>query len=230
MRRLILFDIDGTLVRTQNGYVPFNDALFQTFGVPGDIRSVIPDGNTDPRIVEEIFATGNFPVQVEAQTWNAFADNLECCYRNSFRSGTITVRRLPGVLELVTALASSESFGEGIVTGNFKVTARFKLEAAGLGRHLTVGAYGCDSPHRPDLPQIARERWQESTGESVLCNDCIVVGDTPRDLEAARHSHMKCVLVGTGRYPVEELQYYKPDACLSDLSDPESVLRLLSSL
>ena len=54
MERLILFDLDGTLTRTQNGYVPFNEAILDTFGVVGDIRSVIPDGNTDPQIVRGV--------------------------------------------------------------------------------------------------------------------------------------------------------------------------------
>ncbi|MBM2804414.1 MAG: family hydrolase, partial [Deltaproteobacteria bacterium] len=56
MERLILFDIDGTLTRTENGYLPFNEAIFQTFAVAGDIRTVVPDGNTDPLIVKDIFA------------------------------------------------------------------------------------------------------------------------------------------------------------------------------
>ena len=55
MERLILFDLDGTLTRTQNGYLPFNEAVLNTFGVAGDIRAVIPDGNTDPQIVRDIF-------------------------------------------------------------------------------------------------------------------------------------------------------------------------------
>jgi phosphoglycolate phosphatase-like HAD superfamily hydrolase len=230
MRRLVLFDIDGTLVRTQNGYVPFNAAILKSFGVAGDIRTVIPDGNTDPRIVEEIFKTGNFAIRLESKNWDAFAADLECCYRESFKCGTIAVRALPGALALVQALASTVDFGMGVVTGNFRVTANFKLEAAGFLPYLTIGAYGCDSPHRPDLPGIARARWQQCTGELIKADDCIVVGDTPRDIEAARQNEMRCVLVGTGRYPVEELEYWTPDACLSDLADTESVLKLLSAL
>jgi phosphoglycolate phosphatase-like HAD superfamily hydrolase len=198
--------------------------------VTADIRTVIPDGNTDPRIVEEIFSKGNLEIKVESKMWDDFAADLEECYRSAHKCGAVMVRALPGALDLVTALAAHESFGQAVVTGNFKVTARFKLEAAGLGDYLTIGAYGCDSPHRPDLPVFARERWQQSSGEFVEAEHCIVIGDTPRDIEAARHNRMKCVLVGTGRYPVEELGYYHPDACLSDPSDTNSVLRLLSNL
>ena len=59
---------------------------------------------------------------------------------------------------------------------------------------------------------------------------CVIVGDTPKDLDAARQNHMKCVLVGTGRYPWEELQYYEPDACLLDLTDTLEMISILLSL
>ena len=73
MERLILFDIDGTLTRTQNGYLPFNDAILKTFGFAGDIRSVVPDGNTDPLIVKDIFAKAKCGDRiVEPDQWAQF--------------------------------------------------------------------------------------------------------------------------------------------------------------
>ncbi len=86
--RLILFDIDGTLIRTQNGFVPFNDAILKTFGVPGDIRTVIPDGNTDPLILEEIFAATGNPMDISEEKWQCFAVNLHDCYSQAIREGT----------------------------------------------------------------------------------------------------------------------------------------------
>ena len=72
MERLILFDIDGTLVRTQNGYLPFNEAIFKTFGIEGDIRSVVPDGNTDPLILDDIFAKANIKIVCHQADWQKF--------------------------------------------------------------------------------------------------------------------------------------------------------------
>jgi phosphoglycolate phosphatase len=227
MERLILFDIDGTLTRTQNGYVPFNQAILQTFGIAGDIRTVVPDGNTDPRIVEEIFAAAKVEIRISDERWEQFAANLQLSYANAVREGTIMVRALPGVIELVKALSTDETFNQGIVTGNFAVTAQVKLDAAGLASYLCVGAYGSDSPYRPDLPNIAKKRWEQVTGQSIDPDRCVIVGDTPKDLEAARENQMKCVLVGTGRYPVEELEYYKPDASVADLTDTEALKNLL---
>lgn len=230
MERLVLFDIDGTLLRTQNGYVPFNEALLKTFGIAGDIRSVIPDGNTDPLIVGEIFAKAQVNIEIAVDQWEQFAANLQRSYASAVEEEAVSVRALPGALELLKALLANEDFGQAVVTGNFKATARVKLTAAGLSSYLDQGAYGCDSPHRADLPAIAKHRCQQATGTFVPLERCIVIGDTPKDLHAARKNAMKCILVGTGRYPVEELLYSEPDACLSDLCDTAEVVKMLSTL
>jgi phosphoglycolate phosphatase len=230
MERLILFDIDGTLTRTHNGYLPFNQAILATFGIPGDIRTVVPDGNTDPRIVEDIFIGANAHIEVEPPQWDEFATKLERCYADAVRAGTTTVRPLPGAAELLRALSQSGEFGRSVVTGNFEQIAQVKLQTAGLDRYLSRGAYGSDSSHRPDLPAIARQRWETFSGRAISPKQCVIVGDTPKDLKAARTNGMKCVLVGTGRYPVEELRLASPDACLPDLFDTAEVLQTLGSL
>jgi len=230
MERLILFDIDGTLTRTQNGFVPFNEAISKTFGIDGDIRTVAPDGNTDPMIVKDIFVKANVTLTFDKARWQQFTVKLEESYRYHLRQGTTTIRPLPGALELLQALCASEEFSASVVTGNFEVTAELKLKAAGLALYLTRGAYASDSEHRPDLPPIAKGRWEKLSGRPMACDQCIIVGDTPMDLEAARENHMKCVLVGTGRYPLEELAYWQPDACLPDLTDSDEVVKTISNL
>ena len=230
MDRLILFDIDGTLTRTQNGYVPFNEAIFKTFGIDGDIRTVVPDGNTDPMIVQEIFAKANVKLEFKNYDWQKFTIHLRERYHHHVQHGTTTIRALPGAAGLLQALSLRADYSASIVTGNFEVTAAIKLEAAGLAPYLRRGAYASDSRHRPDLPAIAKERWEKLTGRILPAEQCIVIGDTPKDLEAARHNQMKCVLVGTGRYPVEELQYWHPDGCLADLSDTDAVIAMLSEI
>ena len=230
MHRLLLFDIVGTLTRTQNGNVPFNEAIFKTFGIDGDIRTVVPDGNTDPMIVEDIFASANVTMKCQDADWLKFTVNLRERYHHHVQQGTTTIRALPGAAELLQGLSLRAGFSPGVVTGNFEATAAIKLEAAGLAPYLRRGAYASDSRHRPDLPAIAKQRWEKRTGRILSVEQCIVVGDTPKDLEAARHNQMKCVLVGTGRYPVEELQYWRPDGCLADLSDTEAIIAMLSEI
>lgn len=225
-----MFDIDGTLTRTQNGYIPFNEAIFKTFGIDGDIRTVVPDGNTDPMIVEDIFAKANKKIELHDDDWAKFTTHLRERYHHYVQQGTTTTRALPGAGVLLRLLSLDESFSSSVVTGNFEVTAAIKLEAAGLAPYLRRGAYASDSRYRPDLPAIAKERWEKMSGRALPAAQCIVIGDTPKDLEAARLNRMKCVLVGTGRYPVEELQYWHPDGCLPDLSDSDAVIAMLSEI
>ncbi len=230
MKRLIFFDIDGTLTRTQNGYIPFNEAVFKTFGINGDIRSVIPDGNTDPRIVEDIFAQASVTIAIDESQWAEFSLNLRKCYSSAVKQGTTTIRALPGVVVLLRQLAACDEFICSVVTGNLESMATVKLQTAGLSSYLCRGAYGSDSPRRSDLPRLAKERCEQLRGRSLALDRCVVVGDTPRDLEAARQNDMKCILVGTGRYPVEELMLSQPDSCLPDLCDTAEVMKVLASV
>jgi len=230
MDKLILFDIDGTLTRVENGYLPFNEAILQTFGIAGDIRTVVPDGNTDQLIVRDIFTHANFEIEIGADRWQQFTVNLRRSYRQHVERGETTVRALPGAVELLKALSVNEKSISSVVTGNFEATAEVKLEAAGLLNYLSRGAYASDSEHRPDLPAIAKRRCEALTGRTIACDRCVIIGDTPKDLEAARHNRMKCLLVGTGRYPVEELLYWQPDGCLADLSDTNAVLTTLANM
>jgi phosphoglycolate phosphatase len=230
MTRLILFDIDGTLTRTENGYVPFNEAILQTFGCNGDIRTVVPDGNTDPLIIQDIFAKANFVFEFQDEIWEQFTINLRERYHYHVLQGTTRIRALAGADALLRALAANEKICPSVVTGNFEATAEIKLETAGLAPYLRRGAYASDSHVRADLPAIAKARREQVTGTALLSEHCIVIGDTPNDLQAARQNLMKCILVGTGRYPIEELRYWEPDACLPDLSDTDAVLRLLSRI
>jgi len=227
LERLILFDLDGTLIRSRNGFVAFNDAIKNTFGFSADIRTVVPDGNTDPVILEDIFTTANLNVEITEERWRAFAKNLHESYADAIQQGLTTVSTLPGVLDLVKALAKVKGLYQGVVTGNLEATGRLKLEAAGLGPYLGLGAYGSDSRNRNDLPGIVRERWARVIGKSLPVGDCIIVGDTPKDLAAARNSRMRCLLVGTGRYLVEELELLEPDACVSDFTDTKAVVNAL---
>ena len=230
MKRLLLFDIDGTLTRSHNGHVPFNRAILETFGVPGDILSVIPDGNTDPMIVTEIFSKANIVIQDIDEKWQQFSSNLRQCYAQAISSGITTVRALPGAAELVRTVAASGIFGSSVVSGNLEPMARVKLEAAGLYSYLCRGAYGSDSPKRADLPAIAKHRCETAFGVSIALSDCIVIGDTPRDLEAARCNHMKCILVATGRYSLEDLLNCQPELCLPDLTDTAAILDTLLNI
>ncbi len=229
--KIIFFDIDGTLVRSRNGHLAFNDAIFKTFGVPGDIRTIRPDGKTDPIILQEIFDAGGHKVKWRPADAARFSQSLQECYTRAISRGSTVMYALPGVLELVGALSRRGDLCLGVVTGNMEVTARLKLQAAGVGEHIGLGAFASDSPNRNDLPRIAMERWGAHLNRPVEPRHCVIVGDTPRDLEAARTNGMKCLLVATGRYhPLEELRHIEPDELLPDFSDTRAAVDALMGL
>ena len=229
--KIVFFDIDGTLLRSQDGHVAFNDAILKTFGIPGDIRTVRPDGKTDPIILQEIFDVAGHDVEWSPADWATFSRNLKECYTRAISEGPTRVRALAGVPELVRELSRLPDLSLGVVTGNMEVTARLKLQAAGVGEHIGPGAFGSDSANRNDLPRIAMERWRRHLELPVEPRHCVIVGDTPRDLEAARTNGMKCLLVATGRYnPLEELQKLDADRLLPDFADTRAAVDALLDL
>ena len=110
------------------------------------------------------------------------------------------------------------SLSQGVVTGNFEVTAQIKLEAAGLHSYLCRGAYASDSSIVLTCLKLLRSVGSSGLESLLRLEQCVIIGDTPKDLDAARQNDMKCILVGTGRYPVEELQILEP-GCLFVRSD-----------
>ena len=229
--RIVFFDIDGTLLRSQDGHVAFNDAILKTFGIPGDIRTIRPDGKTDPIILQEIFDVAGHEVEWSPADLETFSVNLKECYTRAISEGPTRVRALAGVPELVRELSGLPGLHLGVVTGNMEITARLKLQAAGVGEHIGPGAFGSDSANRNDLPRIAMERWRRHLDLPVEPRHCVIVGDTPRDLEAARTNSMKCLLVATGRYnPLEELRKLDADRLVPDFSDTRAAVDALLGL
>jgi phosphoglycolate phosphatase-like HAD superfamily hydrolase len=116
-----------------------------------------------------------------------------------------------------------------VVSGNLRANARIKLAAFGLDRwvDLDAGAYGSDAEDRTELVPVALRNAERSFGVRFEPRDAWVVGDTPRDLEAARTGGVRCLLVATGRHGIEELRAAPADAVVPDLTDTDGVLRLL---
>ncbi len=180
------FDIDGTLTRTQNGYLPFNEAILKTFGFAGDIRTVVPDGNTDPLIVQDIFIKADVEIAFRTRTWEQFTTQLGEQLPPCLRAVRQRFAPLPGAGVAANAGRRARISLRAWSPATSKSTARVKLEAAGLAHYLCRGAYASDSHHRPDLPAIAKERWEEATGRQLAAEQCVISAIRPKDLECAR--------------------------------------------
>ncbi len=227
--RLVLFDIDGTLVNSLGaGKAALESAMRSVYGETGPIAEFDFHGRTDPAIVRGLLRAVGWPdAEIEAgfdATWVAYLAALdrELAGRNG------QVRPISGVCELLDAIAEDERFATGLVTGNMEGGARRKLDAAGLTGRFGFGAYGSDSEWREDLPPLARERAQVRYARLFDMREAVIVGDTPEDIRCARANGARALAVSTGRHAVAELSEHSPDAVFEDLSDTSQVVRMLA--
>jgi phosphoglycolate phosphatase-like HAD superfamily hydrolase len=139
---------------------------------------------------------------------------------------------LPGVRETLQALADHPRYESALVTGNIKPMAYLKMELVGLEKFFTLpGAFGDESHNRRDLPARAAERIRKHLQMDLAPEQFIVIGDTPNDIDCARHFGARAVAVGTGRfYSTEEILVCEPDALLPDLADTRLVMETLGKL
>jgi phosphoglycolate phosphatase len=129
------------------------------------------------------------------------------------------VEMLPGIRELVTALAADRRALVGLLTGNVLEGARLKLQPTGLLSLFKVGAYGSDSGVRADLPAVAVARAEALTGRRYAGKDIVVIGDTPADVECGASLGVTAIAVATGRHSVDDLAACAPDHLFADFSD-----------
>ncbi len=224
--KLFLFDIDGTILRTHNvGRHALEDALAEVVGRPLPTAGVSFSGKTDPQILREILESHG----LEEETHDGDFERILDAYMNHMRS-VLTPERfelLPGVAELIPRLASMPDVRLGLLTGNVKPMAYFKLEAVGLAQYFPFGAFGSDHAERRRLPALAVERARALTGRTFTGKDVVIIGDTEHDIDCGRGIGACSVGVCTGRFSCEELAAHHPDLLLPDLSDPAPLLALI---
>jgi len=139
-----------------------------------------------------------------------------------------STRILPGVGELLAALRATEGVLLGCVTGNFAEAARMKLQAAGIDPDsFGANGFGGQAATRSALVRLAMDRGASLAGQPIRAHDVIVVGDTPRDVDAAKANGCACLAVATGNFTAEVLSAAGPDAVVSDLTDPAPLWALL---
>ena len=228
MRRLILFDIDGTLLST-NGQAgrAIGIALRETFGTAGPIEGYAFAGKTDPQIVFELTGlAGLSRSEVESRLTDVFE---HYCGRLSTMLTPDNTRALPGVCEVLTALERRKDVGIGLLTGNIRPGAEIKLRAAGLAGRFAVGAFGSDDEDRNRLVPVARARARDLWGAEFAGADTVVIGDAEADIRCARAGAARSVAVASGKTPRERLAALAPDALLDSLDSPGALGALLGT-
>jgi phosphoglycolate phosphatase-like HAD superfamily hydrolase len=227
--RLVLFDIDGTLLGTDGaGRRAIHRALLDETGTAGPIDQYRFDGKTDPQIIGDLLALAGHPRAADRACIDAVCHRYVEHLQAELDKPTQTTTLMPGTRELLGALQAHETAGRalvGLLTGNLAPGAELKLRSAGLdpGR-FQVGAYGSDSARRSDLPAVAAERAAALTGHAVAGTDVIVVGDTPDDVACGRPIGARCVAVATGVYDVAALRAAGAAYVFETLADTARVL------
>jgi phosphoglycolate phosphatase len=226
--RLVLFDIDGTLLNSGGmGRAAMQRALGQVFGSPGN-PSYRYDGKTDKQIVRDVMRMeGHSDEHIDARMEKLIGLYLEGL-REGAKGGKFNVRPLEGVVEILDALDEREDVVLGLLTGNVEPGARIKLTAAGIDPdRFRVNAFGSDHEHRPELPAIAHRRAVETQGLDIAGERLVVIGDTPADIECGRSLGARAIGVASGHYTVEQLQAHNPYAAFPSLKNTQQVLETI---
>ena len=223
--RLVLFDIDGTLLNSEGlGRASMQRALGEIFGSPGN-PAYRYDGKTDKQIVRDVMRLeGHSDEHIDGRMDSLILLYLEGL-RVGARSGKFNVRPHVGVVELLDALEARKDVVLGLLTGNVEAGAHVKLTAAGIDpNRFRVNAYGSDHEHRPQLPAIAQRRASETLGLEIAGERIVVIGDTPADIECGRSLGARSIGVATGHYTVEQLEEHNPYAAFPSLGDTAKLL------
>ncbi|HEX7176851.1 MAG TPA: haloacid dehalogenase-like hydrolase [Pyrinomonadaceae bacterium] len=235
--RVLLWDIDGTLIRSRRtgAFKEYTIPVLESvFGTAGRLRELSVSGMTDLQIVAESLRDEGFtPREIRARLRELSALYLAALERAAgAREGPPLFEVLPGVREVLTAAQAHPRYLSALLTGNIEPAARLKMRLVGLADFFTLpGAFGDDSHDRRDLPALASERINRHLGLALLPSQFIVIGDTPNDIACARHFGARAIGVGTGRVnSVETLRPHSPDALLPDLSDTNRVMEVLARL
>jgi len=225
-RRLVLFDIDGTLVWSAGaGRAAISQALLQEMGATGPIDAHRFDGKTDPQIVIELMTAAEHPHARSEQHIAAVCDRYLELLGAELESRRHTISVYPGVEELLTSLERRSDTVIGLLTGNLARGAAMKLRAAGIApERFRVGAFGSDSPLRSALPAVAAARAAPIMGRTPTGHEIVIIGDTPADMTCGQGVGARAVGVATGFHSVAELVATGAHAAFETLADTPAVL------
>ena len=220
-KRLLLFDIDGTLINSGGaGLHALRDVLQEQFGITDDLEGIEVAGRTDSGIVHQILRRQKIEPN-EKNTARFLDQYLELLAEElPQRPGFV----LPGVKELLLRLREGSHIVLALLTGNVQRGAKLKLEHYGLWQFFEFGAFADDHHDRNELGAFARRRARERHGVEFESAAIDVIGDTPHDIACGKAIGARTIAVTTGSFTREQLAGHQPDLILDDFSDVEVVL------
>lgn len=233
--RILLWDIDGTLIRSGR-MEAFKDytipMLEEVFGTAGRLPEMRVSGMTDLQIIAEAVRDEGFTNEHILERIDDLRESYMRAMHKATGNGDQFFEVLPGVREVLQAVHEHPRYRSALLTGNIEAAAYLKMELVGLSEFFDLpGAFGDESHDRRDLPALAYERIRKHLQLDLAPEQFIVIGDTPNDIDCARHFGARALAVGTGRlYSNEDIRACKPDAFLPDFSDLNLLMGMLADL
>ncbi len=227
MKKLILWDIDGTLIVSHGaGVRAMERALTKRFDVSCDLRKIDWAGRTDTWITGEVLRHTNIPDT--PQNSHDYLETYLELLPQELRDGP-QGQVLPGVLTLLNTLQRRPDVAQGLLTGNLKRGAELKLTHYKVWHYFEFGAFADDSPRRNDLGPHALRRAQERHAVEFAPERTFIIGDTPHDIECGQVIGARTIGVATGRFSVADLLAHRPTAAFADFSDTAAFLRVIDA-
>ncbi len=223
---LLLFDIDGTLIRSAgSGRAALERAFLSVYGIDNGFQTIQMMGRTDPGILSEA-------LDQHGLTWkDDEVARFRKIYFNSLEEEIDQDREgkriCAGIPELLNRLSERTDAVLALLTGNWRQSSTIKLRHFGLDSYFRFGAFGDDSPRREELVPVAVERFSKTFHSTPRQEDVYVIGDTPLDIHCAKPHGARTVAVATGFHTIEQLMLENPDYLFADFSDTDAVLTVL---
>jgi len=222
---LVLFDVDGTLVWNFSEHKEaFSRTFREIYHLDCSVDCINHQGMTDQKIALEVLKKNG----LKEEEIKGKLNQCMLLVASSFEKlvETSCPVALPGVKELLDKLQQNNIM-LGLVTGNLEPIAKGKLKKLGLEEYFKIGGFGSDDMERVNLVKIAIKRAGRLCGYKISQERVYVVGDTPKDIEAAKEAKTKVIAVATGYYTVKDLQKFEPDYIFEDLTPTEEIRRVI---
>ncbi len=228
MHKLVLFDIDGTLLKVEgisrNALI---DSLRSVYGTSGSAQTHDFAGKLDSVIIREVMRAAGLSDEDIKRGFQAVKQTYIRLFKE--RVTPAHIKMMVGIVELLECLHRRHDVTLGLLTGNFEESGRHKVALQNLNHYFPFGAFADDAETRNALPPIAVERAFAYTGKRFKGKEVVIIGDTPHDVNCAKVLDSKAIAVATGFYTESQLQAYSPDYVFANLADTETVLDAILS-
>ncbi|EAT59848.1 HAD hydrolase-like protein [Chlorobium ferrooxidans] len=223
LKKLVLFDIDGTLLSVGKiNRSVLGDALKEVYGTEGSTGTHNFAGKMDSVIMYEVLQSAGLSEEDIAGKFELAKATYIEMFRDLAKPEDVTL--MEGVRELLDELSVRSELMLGLLTGNFEESGRHKLRLPFIDHYFPFGAFADDAKSRNALPPVAVEKAYRMTGRRFSEDEVIIIGDTEHDIACARAHHAKSIAVATGTYSAGELKKHKPDVVLENLCQTDLVI------